>query len=203
MQISLNIIDTKLLNLLSIKIKNSFFDRVMPVITHLNDFGQIYLILSLFILLWNDNVTVFINILTSLTIGLILGEGILKRLVKRQRPAQNNYAYNLLIKLPESFSFPSGHTTSSFAVLGIVWSMFPKYKLAVLLIAVLISFSRIYLHVHYPSDVLGGIILGFLCAAITIQISPDMILIKRISEYSYEILKNVYKITYSVLVLLN
>jgi len=199
-QNSLNKTDIRLLDFLSVKTQNRFLDRIMPWITHSNDFGEIYMVLALFALFWDKNVNAFICILTALLFGMIFGEVVIKRIVKRKRPLQNEY--KMLINLPKSYSFPSGHTTSSFAVLGVVWASFPRYKFIILVLAALIAFSRLYLHVHYPTDVLGGIDLGIMCAAVTIWLSPDEVLIKNAYKYSNDILKDAYKAAYSFLIYL-
>ncbi|NLI90769.1 MAG: phosphatase PAP2 family protein [Peptococcaceae bacterium] len=171
-------IDNILLDVLSIKIKNTFFDRLMPKITHWNDYGQIYIITS--IILWKDNLTNLLNIFLALTLGLLSGEGFIKYLFKRERPLVTPDNYCFLIKFPNSSSFPSGHTTSSFAVLGVTWYMDLQYKYVILVLAVVISFSRVYLHVHYPSDIIGGILLGFICAMITIKMPECLGMIQSI-----------------------
>lgn len=198
LQRSLTNADKTLLSLISNKTQNSIFDRLMPLITHTNDFGQIYMIFALLILFWDKNFNAFVYILTALAIGLFFGEGVIKRLVKRKRPFINYH--KMLIDLPKSYSFPSGHTTSSFAVLGVVWMSFPRYKAIILVFAVLIAFSRLYLHVHYPTDVLGGIALGILCAGFTVWISPNEFFIKHLYDYSNEIIKVAYKTVYSYLI---
>jgi undecaprenyl-diphosphatase len=167
-------LDEKLLFLLSIKIKNVFFDRVMPYITRSNDCGQIYFILAFIALFWNGNRVEFANILLALTLGLVFGEGLIKYVFKRQRPAIEIKNYDFLINMPNSFSFPSGHTTSSFAVLGVAWYMNLSCKYLILILAILIAFSRIYLRVHYPTDIIGGIVLGFICAGATISITAHL-----------------------------
>ncbi|MFQ9847078.1 MAG: phosphatase PAP2 family protein, partial [[Clostridium] leptum] len=69
-----------------------------------------------------------------------------------------------LIPLPSGSSFPSGHTASSFTAAWILWKADRKFGAAGLALAVCIGFSRLYLFVHYPTDVLGGAVLGIACA---------------------------------------
>ncbi|WP_259473062.1 phosphatase PAP2 family protein [Clostridium estertheticum] len=99
----------------------------------------------------------------------ILGD-LVKHVAKRIRPSANITSVNLLIVKPLFYSFPSGHTTSSFAVAGVLARYFKEYALEFLSLAFLISFSRLYLYVHYPTDVLAGIILGFICSGIIIYV---------------------------------
>lgn len=70
----------------------------------------------------------------------------------------------LLISRPDDFSFPSGHTAASFASVTALWLAGKKqWALAALLLGVLIAFSRMYLFVHYPTDILGGVLVGVAC----------------------------------------
>jgi undecaprenyl-diphosphatase len=165
-------IDNSVLNLLSSGIKNRVFDRIMPIITNSNNHGEIWMAISI-ILIINKNTAVRrvgISMIIAVAVGYLLGDMIIKNITCRTRPISELYNFKFLISLPKSYSFPSGHTTSSFAAFGVCWFMKAKYKYWVLLLSVLIAFSRLYLHVHYPSDVLGGIILGLTSAKIGVSI---------------------------------
>lgn len=100
----------------------------------------------------------------ALILDAILCNGILKNAFARVRPCDVNPAVDLLISRPEDYSFPSGHTAASFAAVSALFFAGEKklWKPA-LLLAVLIAFSRLYLYVHYPTDVLGGIAVGVIC----------------------------------------
>lgn len=170
-------IDSIVLNFCSKSIKNKFFDKIMPGITHSNDYGQVYLLFAAVIIFYRHKINEGINIFIALILGLILGEGILKHIFKRTRPLSSE-EQQLIIERPKSFSFPSGHTTSSFSALGVLWGMNSDYKYVILFIAILISFSRLYLHVHYPSDVIGGMVLGLICAKGALLITSGVNLFK-------------------------
>ena len=93
---------------------------------------------------------------------------ILKNIFVRPRPCDVNTAINLLIPRPSGYSFPSGHTSASFAaVAALYFSGERKIWKAALALAILIAFSRMYLYVHYPTDVLGGIICGIICGCVS------------------------------------
>lgn len=109
-------------------------------------------------------------VVAALFLATLLGEEIMKNLMQRPRPFIDHPAFSLIIPTPLSFSFPSGHTTSSFAVAGVLATKIKKYKYIFLILAMAISFSRLYLLVHYPSDVIVGIILGLTCSFIVIKI---------------------------------
>ena len=85
---------------------------------------------------------------------------VLKPLIARVRPCDVNTAVQLLVARPDDFSFPSGHTGASFAEVTALYAGGNRLWIPALLLAALISFSRLYLYVHYPTDVLAGILLG-------------------------------------------
>lgn len=91
----------------------------------------------------------------------ILCNGILKPLVGRIRPCDINTSIQLLIARPVDFSFPSGHTAASFAAAAALYFSDEKglWK-PVLVLACLIAFSRLYLYVHYPTNIIGGVLVG-------------------------------------------
>ena len=104
--------------------------------------------------------------LAALILDLILCNGILKNLFHRVRPYDIRTSIELLVKRPLDYSFPSGHTAVSFAAASAAWFM-KKRKTGVAFgaVACLIAFSRLYLYVHYPTDVLAGAVIGILCGA--------------------------------------
>lgn len=101
-------------------------------------------------------------VLIGLLIGLILGNGLVKNLVARQRPCWINSDFPLLIPNPKDFSFPSGHTQASVIAATILTMYNRRWGIIVIPLAVLIAFSRLYLYVHFPTDVLGGAVMGFI-----------------------------------------
>ena len=99
----------------------------------------------------------------SLVLDLILCNLLLKPIVARPRPFTFRPELTLLVKAPRDFSFPSGHTAASFAAASAL--LFSKHKswIPAMVLAAAIALSRLYLYVHYPSDVLAGVAVGFLC----------------------------------------
>ena len=101
--------------------------------------------------------------LAALILDLILCNGILKNLFHRVRPYDIRTSIELLVKRPLDYSFPSGHTAASFAaVVALSFAGEKRAWKAALVLACLIAFSRMYLYVHYPTDVLGGVLVGIL-----------------------------------------
>ena len=153
----LNIIDDSVINFLS-KIHNVVLDKVMIFFTNLGDNGIIWIILILILLGIKKTRKIGFIMLGSVILAMIF-TNFLKNNIYRERP----YIYLDLVPLVKSSgtnSFPSSHTSTAFAVLG-VYSYFKlKYKWAVAILAFGVGFSRIYLNLHYFTDVLGGIFLG-------------------------------------------
>ena len=89
----------------------------------------------------------------------------------RIRPYECYSCIDILINAPKDYSFPSGHTTISFAAAVPVFLRNKKWGIATLVMASLIAFSRLYLYVHYPSDILGGMVLGIIVGVITYRLA--------------------------------
>ena len=98
----------------------------------------------------------------ALSLGFIFGNLLLKPLVGRIRPYDITPNINMLVNALSDYSFPSGHTLSSFAVATVILCFNKKIGIFAMIIATLIGFSRLYLYVHFPTDVLCGAILGIL-----------------------------------------
>jgi undecaprenyl-diphosphatase len=148
----------------------AIMDKIMVMITTLGNAGAVWIIIAILLMASKNYRIAGFMVLGALILSTILGEGIVKHLIQRVRPSVNIPATNLLIAKPSSYSFPSAHTTSSFAAAGILSRYLKKYTIAFFILAALIAFSRLYLNVHYPTDVLAGVVLGLICSKLTIYI---------------------------------
>ncbi|MGV8979660.1 phosphatase PAP2 family protein [Clostridium sp.] len=157
--------DCSLLLYIKDNMHGMIMDKVMVISSYLGNNGLIWIIISMILIIGKKYRKIGFMALGALILSSILGEEIFKHVFKRIRPE----AVNLLIARPLSYSFPSGHTTSSFAVAGVLAKYFKKYAFWFLGLAFLISFSRLYLYVHYPTDILAGIVLGLVCSKIVIH----------------------------------
>ena len=136
-------------------------DAVMCFITKLGDAGIIWIVLAAILLLIPKTRKHGLVMMAALCIDLVVCNGLLKNLFARIRPCDVNTQIQLLIARPDDFSFPSGHTAASFAaVAALYFSGERKLWKPALLLACFIAFSRLYLYVHYPTDILGGILVG-------------------------------------------
>lgn len=141
---------------------NDFLNALVPRISSLGDAGLIWIALSILLLLFPKTRKAGLASGIALLFMLITGNMILKPLVARLRPFTVNTAVELLIPPPTDFSFPSGHTYASFASSSAIFRNNRKIGIPALILAFLIAFSRLYLYVHYPTDVLFGILFGIL-----------------------------------------
>lgn len=140
-----------------------FLDAVLPVITRLSDHGEIWILLAVVLLLTKKYRWAGVSVALALVLDLAVCNVFMKPLIGRIRPFQVNTAIELLTRAPLDASFPSGHTAASVTAVTALWrgGEVPKWlRWAALILAVVIALSRIYLYVHWPTDVLGGAALG-------------------------------------------
>ena len=135
-------------------------NALMVFITYLGEYGCIWIFLAILLLCKKKYRTYGILMLLSLLITFLIGEVGLKHIVGRVRPCDVQPFVSILIPKPNGFSFPSGHTASSFTAAVILFHANRKWGIGALILAFLIAFSRIYLYVHYPTDILAGMLLG-------------------------------------------
>ena len=162
--------DSSILLYIKNNMHGTIMDKFMVISTYLGNGGLIWLIIIALLMINKKYRKIGFMALGALILSTVLGEGILKHVVRRIRPCADIPAVNLLIAKPLSYSFPSGHTTSSFAVAGVLAKYFKEYAPEFFSLASLIAFSRLYLYVHYPTDVLAGIVLGLICSGIIIYL---------------------------------
>ena len=149
-----------ILNFIQEHMTNPVMDKVMVFITTLGDAGIIWIITALIMISCKKYRRTGITLAIGLILSLLIGNIILKPLVARTRPFEFTEKIRLLIETPHDFSFPSGHTLASFISATILLVKERKIGYCALTLAVLIAFSRLYLYVHFPTDVLASILLG-------------------------------------------
>jgi len=159
----INRFDNYILFVINKHLKNKYLDIIMPFTTRMGNLGFIWIMMALVLILDKPYRAIGTSVILTLILGTVLGEGIVKHIVRRVRPCKFKN-YNLLIATPITYSFPSGHALSSFAVAEVLSVSFSQYKFIFMGIAFLIAFSRLYLDVHYPTDVIAGIVIGILCS---------------------------------------
>lgn len=157
-------IDFKILNWIQSNFRNPTLDRFMCRITSLGDAGVIWLTISL-MLMGSQRYRIYgYGIVCELILCVVVGNIGIKSIACRPRPCSIIPDYPLLISRPKDTSFPSAHTMTSFAAATIIFHANHFLGIGAFFLAGLIAFSRLYLYVHFPSDVLAGFLIGIFLA---------------------------------------
>ena len=164
--------DVNLFFILNVKAQNPVLDFLMPILTNLNYWRIPLAILVILLLIFGGKKgrIAIVMLIVGITLSDQLCNSLIKPLVGRIRPCNALENVHLLINCTRSFSFPSSHATNMFTGMMILSFIYRKLRIAFWVIAVMVAYSRIYVGVHYPLDVLGGIILGIICAGIVIYL---------------------------------
>ncbi len=144
-------------------------DSVMVFLTRLGDAGFFWLLLAAILLLSKKTRIWGLTMGFAMLLGLVVVNFGVKPLVHRVRPYDAAGFTALLIDRPTDYSFPSGHTQAAFASAWVLYCMNQRGGLLALILAALIAFSRLYLYVHYPTDVLAGFLFGSLWAFLAVR----------------------------------
>lgn len=152
--------DFEILFFIQNHIRNGFLDKVVPFYTSLGDAGIIWIVIGLVMLIPKKTRKCGAMVLAALLLMLVVNNIILKNLVARPRPCVTYPEMVTLVKIPTSYSFPSGHTVSSMVAAFTILTQHKKLGIVTLVLATLMGLSRLYVFVHFPTDVYCGIIVG-------------------------------------------
>lgn len=152
-------LDFKILYFIHDHLSCGFMDLLMPKVTYLTEMGAVWLLAAVLFLVFRKY-RASIAIAGGMASGLLVGNLLLKHLVARSRPCWIDTAFPMIVAVPKDFSFPSAHAMISFAAATAIFHYNRKAGIAALVVAALIAFSRLYLFVHFPSDVLVGTVIG-------------------------------------------
>lgn len=144
-------------------VRNPILDNLMIFITSLGNGGMIWIAATIALLIPKKTRRAGVMSAVALLGSLIINNNIVKNIVQRPRPFVTFTDLQIIIPTPSEFSFPSGHTSSSFAAAAVFYRHLPKkLGLPSVILAGLIGFSRLYVGVHYPTDVIAGVFMGIL-----------------------------------------
>ncbi len=164
--------DLPILDWIQSNLQSELMDKIMPIITMFGDAGIFWIACAVLLLLFPKTRRIGLGMGFALIMGLLICNVTLKPLVGRMRPYdyqinvlhktwdQLLLAGKLLVETPHDFSFPSGHTIASFEACTVLMLGNKKLGIPATILAIAIAFSRLYLYVHYPTDVIVSVILG-------------------------------------------
>ena len=161
-----------------IDIRNDFLTSINKVLTYLGEKGIFWILFCAVLIAIPKTRKIGIYAGIALGIQVILGEGLIKHIIQRERPFVSDPAIDTIISAPiGKYSMPSGHSSSSMAVAVSVFIQNKKLGIFVLITALMIMLSRLYFCVHYPTDIIAGALLG-LTVAIVVYYTSEHILKK-------------------------
>lgn len=160
----MNEFEIKILNFIQEHLRLGFLDDLMVLLTRLADDGICWIVLAIALICFKPSRKMGISLAVALTLGLIVGNIGLKNIFARPRPYTVNpdIVPSMLIDRLKSYSFPSGHTRCCFESGMAMFLCDKRWGKAAFVLGGFIGFSRMYLYMHYPADVLAGAFLGLL-----------------------------------------
>lgn len=168
---AINLFEANIIYWIENHLRVGFLTPIMQAITALGNGGAFWIVLTVLLLLFQKTRRAGICCALALILDLLAVNIAIKPLVARIRPYQVLPEITLITNLPGDYSFPSGHSAASFAA---AWALFrsgrKKWGAWALALAALIALSRLYVGVHYPTDVLGGTLIGFAVAEVAVRI---------------------------------
>lgn len=160
---SITALDLSILDFIHNTLSNPVMDVIMKILTYSIEYGETALAVFIVMMCIKKMRKTGFAVLGATLAVLLFGELILKHLIRRPRPFIINGAIELIIKAPSGFSFPSCHTAICVAMATAIFLFHKRLGIIAYIYAALVAFSRMYLYVHYPSDIIGGIALGIAC----------------------------------------
>ncbi len=163
-------VDFRILDWIQANLRSDAMDTIMQIFSFLAEYGWLWILTAVVCLVLPEKRRLGAAIGLALIIESVVINIFLKNMVCRTRPYDINTSIALIIEPQNDYSFPSGHSAASFAASVAIYRFSKPVGIISLVIAAIISFSRLYLYVHFPSDVLAGIIIGVLAGIAAVRI---------------------------------
>lgn len=164
----LHSVDYNILNVIQESLRCEFLDSFAVILSCLTNWGIVWCIIGVMMLFFRKTRVTGIVLIVALAAVFLIGDALLKHMIIRPRPFIINPDIKLLIKAPSSSSFPSTHSGLATAATTVLLVKKRSFGFIALALIVCIAFSRLYLYVHYPTDVFCGCLLGMLCALVAL-----------------------------------
>lgn len=147
-------------------IHNPILTEIFKVLTNMGEYGAVWIIIGIVLFINKKTRHIGLTLAIAVLLSLAVSNGIIKNLAARSRPCWLNPDVNMLIAIPKDYSFPSGHASAGFASAVSICMWNRRYGIAAIILAALIAASRMYFYVHFPTDIIAGIVLGTVYAVI-------------------------------------
>ena len=145
-------------------IHNPVLDKIMIVLSTIGDAGLFWIGVAILLICMKKYRKCGLQVAVAMLLTFIVGNLILKNMIHRDRPCWIDPSITLLVKLPSDFSFPSGHSMNGFTASVSILLCDKKLGIPAVILAAAIAFSRLYNFVHFPTDVIAGIVIGIVSA---------------------------------------
>lgn len=145
-----------------------WLNPVMIFLSAIGEVGLVWILISIVLALVPRTRRCGLSMMAAMALSFLLGNVLLKNLIARPRPCIVDTSVTMLVPVPAEYSFPSGHSLNGFTAAVTMFLYYRRPGVAALALASVIAFSRMYLFVHYPTDILAGIALGILDACLVV-----------------------------------
>ena len=156
----MNVAELGILDSIQDIFRNDVLDVIMKFVSRIGDYSVVWIVLAVVLLIIPRTRRSGVAIALSLIIDVLLCNVIVKPIAARTRPYEYNTDIVLLIDRLSDYSFPSGHTAAAFAVVTALLKCRNRIWIPAIVLGILMAFSRLYLYVHYPTDVIFGVLIG-------------------------------------------
>lgn len=183
-------IDFSILYWIQENIRTEWLDSVCAFLSWAFQLGLPWIFLGVVLFCFKKTRAAGVILVAAVVLTFFFNELAIKNAVNRERPCTIDPTVELAIEKPTSFSFPSGHTASCFAAVGVLLFTHKKIGIPLILFAVIMGLSRMYLFVHFPTDVIAGAAMGLLMAWVTVLIFKELKYDQKLSDLNFRRNKN-------------
>ncbi len=183
-------LDFNILYMIQENLRSEWLDALCAFLSWAFQLGIPWFILGAVLFCFKKTRSAGVILVAAVVLTFFFNELAIKNAVNRERPCTIDPGIQLAIEKPTSYSFPSGHTASCFAAVGTLLFTFKKLGIPLLLFAAFMGFSRMYLFVHFPTDVIAGAALGLLMAWVTVLIFRELKYDTKLNNLDLKIRRN-------------
>lgn len=170
--------------------RTEWLDLICAFLSRAFELGVPWLVLGAVLFCFKKTRTAGAILVCAVVLTFFFNELAVKNAINRERPCTIDPTIELIVKKPTSYSFPSGHTASCFAAAGTLLFTYKRLGIPLIIFSAFMGFSRMYLFVHFPTDVLAGAALGLLMAWVTVLVFRELKYDEKLSNLTFRRNKN-------------